>query len=290
MCSIAGLYTWDKQALKLTQRRAFAATALVAGESRGPHSGGVFTGLKLLKRVGRPSEFAPEISTTALTDFGDEILLVHTRYGTHGKLDLPHAHPFALEDGAVMMHNGVVDGPKVDGYPYQTDLDSELLGAQILRNGLEAAAKAISGGAAIAIWTPAGGKAKHGTLMLYRDSNPLVIAQFDGGMAFASTYEQLHAACNAAGIVPYKEGSLPNGYGVKLRLDRIIHEWKHVLMGVRHYRTVTHLCGASDAAKYGATTQKTGGAAFGDDEEETATGQSANWQHLTGRRGYTGTN
>jgi glucosamine--fructose-6-phosphate aminotransferase (isomerizing) len=130
MCGIVGIVAQDEFPSRLLLER------LKRLEYRGYDSFGYYDARRLKKYVGGIRLDAAEGHT--------RIGLAHTRWATHGGVNVPNAHPHASCDGGVVIvHNGIIDNYediKEDlgrkGHRFRSQTDSEVI-AHFFEDGLK---------------------------------------------------------------------------------------------------------------------------------------------------------
>ncbi len=138
--------------------------------------------LKLTKKIGKISEFP--LSTFQFPS--SNLALGHTRWATHGKVNLRNAHPHFSADGKVaIVHNGIVENHaelrkelQKKGVKFSSDTDTEVIPNLIaeflkrsnLREAVRRAAKKLKG--RFAFVAMAEGEQK---LIAARNGSPLIV-------------------------------------------------------------------------------------------------------------------
>lgn len=174
MCGIMGLVKGSKT----TEREARAIQALlIANETRGDHSTGIYSKGKIYKTVDSSTLFVQDTRVRPLL-IGSNLILGHTRFATKGAITRENAHPYKF-GRVVGIHNGVLsDYGEV--YP-NAAVDSMAIfyGLGHSNNDYGATFKKLKGSMACA-WEY-GGK-----LYLLAHDNPIAVAHIDDCIFFSS--------------------------------------------------------------------------------------------------------
>ncbi len=183
MCGIVG-YVSDKKIIP------FLLDGLYRLEYRGYDSSGIATidenGLNLYKEVGRIKNLDKLIPTEAKETVSDFAGIAHTRWATHGGVNVSNSHPHIDENKEfTLVHNGIIENYKTlktkletEGVKFYSETDSEVL-LQVIKkyyNGdLEEAVKIaltkVVGAYGIAVMTVH----EPGVIVGARNGSPLVL-------------------------------------------------------------------------------------------------------------------
>ena len=162
----------------------FKALHLLAdNDSRGGHSTGLFANGKMYKTLEESMNILPILDTNVTGN----VLIGHTRYGTHGENTTENAHPFQHK-GIIGAHNGVLDNYEEVGKKYgikKTDVDSEMI-IKVLGEKRDASKLGLFGGTKAVLYT-----ANDNKLYVYRHNNPLFYLRKDEGVYFSSLKDGL---------------------------------------------------------------------------------------------------
>ncbi len=141
-------------------------------EYRGYDSAGIAMlepkGLRIIKAVGRVSKLEAKIHDEG--EFTGSVGIAHTRWATHGKVNLANAHPHQDRDyGISLVHNGIIENYASirkllieRGNEFHTETDTEVLGMLIshfydpesgmdLEKAVQASLREVRGAYAIAV-------------------------------------------------------------------------------------------------------------------------------------------
>lgn len=178
MCGIAGFNfrgVWSQR-----QKANMVIAGFDAITNRGPHAVGwaninIQTGaIDVFKRPGSWEDFKKHGGVTQIhqTQWNDLVML-HTRHATHGDpKENKNNHPHDSKDW-LLFHNGVLRSRPIQGYPYNSDCDSEIAVSFIQTYGVDKALEKLGGSMALA-FVP---KAEPWRLHLYRDGNPIIVQE-----------------------------------------------------------------------------------------------------------------
>ena len=182
MCGISGLISFKpltEHRLKIA--RALSKRLITNSEIRGRDASGIAaisfaSEFNIIYKEGiKGSELAKKPEFTETIKSGSQIILLHTRAATHGKVEVSaNNHPhYNKETGNTLIHNGIIsnyeDLKKAYGLVMDGDCDSEIILKLIDKFGFNKAIKKISGSVAIAH-----NNQTDKLLSLYRNSgNPL---------------------------------------------------------------------------------------------------------------------
>jgi len=187
MCGIVG---WIKPKAKfetdLNLTELFKK-GLVAATDRGEDATGFYTvGTGLVKEALEPKEFVKD----NLPDINDERFVIgHNRMASakyrSDKANLSNrnnAQPFE-SNHFVTVHNGSLNMPRIKGYEYTSDIDSESIIAYAERNSVRNALSNIDGPATVVMYD----KKNKKILFWTNGERPLAICLYKGMIFFAST-------------------------------------------------------------------------------------------------------
>jgi glucosamine 6-phosphate synthetase-like amidotransferase/phosphosugar isomerase protein len=159
---------------------------LIQTQSRGTDATGYYTpNLGVVKEAIKAEEFVKR--GRVISELADErFVLGHCRAASSGtpesrKLDI-NAHPFESKNW-ILIHNGTVGMNKIKDYPYQSDVDSEIILSYVEKCGIRTALKNLKGSATIVLYHKLTKKIYFWT----DDKRPLALAFYHGIIFFAST-------------------------------------------------------------------------------------------------------
>lgn len=157
-------------------------------------------GLAILKGVGHPMTLADRFALDTITGYQ---AVAHTRMATESAVTAAHCHPFSVEDGVCLVHNGSFANHATirreligEGVAFDSDNDSEV-GARFLAHrlaagddvekGLRRLCERFDGFYTLLVSTP-------DSFAVVRDAiacKPALIAETDRWVAMASEYRAL---------------------------------------------------------------------------------------------------
>jgi len=204
MCGINGL--WIYKGRKVDKKlQAMYEESLRYIDTRGGHATGIYTNGKIIKMPLKAREF---LRILHVIDRGYAIgsteILGHTRFATVGSYNVnANNHPFETED-FIFAHNGsyyptkrfkdadtVIDiysktRPETDSFDLLANIQALYTGGKTIPEAIEESLNA--GYGAYAFWLY---HKKEDKLYLFREDNPLYMAQHKGFLMFASQSTQL---------------------------------------------------------------------------------------------------
>ena len=185
MCGIVG-YIGEKSESHLLR-------GLEMLEYRGYDSAGIAVirnkKMNVFKEVGKVENL--KLKVQECESFG--VGIAHTRWATHGKVNLENAHPQLSENRKIaLVHNGIIENYDIlksellnKGVKFDGDTDSEvivkLLGDDLNLEKINNVMKKLEGSYALAIITEEEDK-----IYFAKDKSPLYVAKFDGRAMIAS--------------------------------------------------------------------------------------------------------
>src|SRR5574340_1215134 len=105
MCGIFGWTFKQHAGIGQGQREVLASVLAVANSTRGDQSWGLYA------RSGRNTRIVKEVGDICRASFASNgstpLLMAHTRFSTHGKINKENAHPHQA-GSIVLCHNGVI--------------------------------------------------------------------------------------------------------------------------------------------------------------------------------------
>ncbi|BCX14021.1 MAG: glutamine--fructose-6-phosphate aminotransferase [isomerizing] [Candidatus Dojkabacteria bacterium] len=161
------------------------------------------------KHVGSVSEFSSQISENSLQNFKSSCGIGHTRWATHGKVDLTNTHPhFSNNKKIAVVHNGIIENylelkthlEKL-GFSFYSETDTEVIPNLVqsfvdtgmnLIEAFKETLKMLKGSFAIAMVTSIEPK----KIFIAKCKSPLVIGKNKGEFYVASDANALLEFCN----------------------------------------------------------------------------------------------
>jgi len=160
---------------------------MVQSQIRGEDATGFYTpSTGVIKMAVSPDEFVDENVPDSVVN--ERFILGHCRkasskYRNTSNVDNPkNAQPFESKDW-VLIHNGEIDTPKIKGFNYTSQTDSEIIIAYTQKMGVKSALSSIDGSASVVFYDKVNNKITFWT----NGQRPLAIAYYHNIIFYAST-------------------------------------------------------------------------------------------------------
>ena len=185
MCGISGFV---RLGISDEECKLLAQTLLLELESRGTDATGIYTNGWVTK-----APFSAKNFVDFLPEEYGKFTLLHNRNYTKGSpKDNNNNHPLYSENW-VLIHNGVIEMDRIATYPYQGQVDTEILLSYVEKEGMLPAIQKIQGSAAIAAI-----EKKGDGIYLWRNTPPIILGLVPRKvLMFASEAEAIVEASDA---------------------------------------------------------------------------------------------
>jgi len=193
---MCGIFGWIKPAANTETELNLVEIfkeGLVRTQERGKDATGFYApGLGIVKDAITADEFVEPNVPDSLAN--ERFVIGHCRqasakYGKDNITNPNNAQPFESENW-ILIHNGTIDTPRIKGYKYTSDVDSEAIISYAEKTGLKNALASIEGAATVVLYSKKDKKIYFWT----NGERPLVVAYHKGIIFFASTKKILSKA------------------------------------------------------------------------------------------------
>jgi len=186
---MCGIFGWIKPAastettLNLVE---IFRDGLVYTQERGEHATGFYTpGTGVVKDAITADEFVEANVPDSIAN--ERFVIGHCRqasakYGKDNITNPNNAQPFESENW-ILIHNGTINTPRIKGYKYTSDVDSEVIISYAEKTSLKNALASIDGSAAAVLYN----KKEKKIYFWTNGERPLVVAYYKDIIFFAST-------------------------------------------------------------------------------------------------------
>lgn len=195
---MCGIFGWIKPAANTMTELDLVEVfkeGLINTQERGEDATGFYTpGTGIVKDAIDADEFVMINSLEAIAN--ERFVIGHCRmasakYGNDNVTNPKNAQPFE-SDNWILIHNGTIDTPKLKGYKYTSDSDSEVIISYAEKTSFRNALASIDGSATVVLYNKKDRKIYFWT----NGERPLVIAFYKGIIFFASTKKILRKTLN----------------------------------------------------------------------------------------------
>lgn len=186
---MCGIFGWIKPTASLTTNLDLVEifkNGLVETQSRGEHATGFYApGIGIVKDAITADEFVESNVPDSLIN--ERFVIGHCRqasvkYGKDNITNPKNAQPFESSNW-VLIHNGTINTPKIKGYNYTSDVDSEVIVSYAEKTSLKNALASVDGPSTVVLYN----KTEKKIYFWTNGERPLVVAYYKGIIFFAST-------------------------------------------------------------------------------------------------------
>ena len=188
---MCGLFGWIRPGAKTTTSLDLAEIfreGMVQSQIRGEDATGFYTPkLGIVKETISPDEFVNDLVPDSIAD--ERFILGHCRKASakfrKDVLNIQNpknAQPFESSNW-ILTHNGTIDTPKIKGYNYTSNTDSEVIIAYAEKTSITNALSSIDGSATVVLYD----KKNHRITFWTNGQRPLAMTFYKGIIFYAST-------------------------------------------------------------------------------------------------------